>query len=84
MPAIANLEQLTALLGDLPPRPEHVTYETLNVTRTPRYTRQNLIIDNGYDSQVPAVLLTPNHISPTLPHCAISSRTRFPLCARQR
>ncbi len=67
MTKIAPLDQLTILLGDLPPLPSTVTTQTHTTTETEHYTRHGITFDNAHDSQVPAVLLTPRHAQPPYP-----------------
>lgn len=67
MTAIAPLDQLTALLGDLPPRPAPASPTVHHTTQTDHYTRHDLTFYNGHNSQVPAVLLTPRHTPPPYP-----------------
>ncbi len=58
---------LFALLGDLPPRPRLPPAQTADVTPSPGYLRQDFTLDNGYDSHIPAVMLTPTHTEPPYP-----------------
>jgi dienelactone hydrolase len=67
MTAIAHLDQLTKLLGGLPPRPTAVASQVHTTTQTEHYTRHNLTFDNAHDSHIPAVLLAPRHAKPPYP-----------------
>ncbi|MEM6283898.1 MAG: dienelactone hydrolase family protein, partial [Chloroflexota bacterium] len=61
-------EQLWALLGDLPPRPEKITTETRAESKIDHYHRHDFyLLDNEAGVKIPAVFLTSKVAMPPYP-----------------